>query len=181
MALSKSIRFEIFKRDNFTCQYCGRKAPEAILEIDHIIPKKENGTNKTYNLITSCFECNRGKSHKVLSNKIAREDLHTDIIDLKEQIEQIKFFEDLQMQRDLVELKELEIILTYWYKISEESNRGSGYCEGTSFKTFLKYLDIAEIKNAIDITYSKSRPNYFKYFCGICWNLIKSEKDNRYN
>ena len=26
--VSKKIRFEFFKRDNFTCQYCGRKAPQ---------------------------------------------------------------------------------------------------------------------------------------------------------
>ena len=36
--LTKKTRFEVFKRDNFTCQYCGRMAPDVILEIDHISP-----------------------------------------------------------------------------------------------------------------------------------------------
>ena len=35
--LSKKIRFEVFKRDKFTCQYCGRMSPDVILEVDHIL------------------------------------------------------------------------------------------------------------------------------------------------
>lgn len=37
-AITKTVRFEVFKRDSFTCQYCGRKAPEAVLNVDHIKP-----------------------------------------------------------------------------------------------------------------------------------------------
>ena len=66
--LSKGIRFEVFKRDNFTCQYCGAKAPDVILEVDHINPVKLGGTNEIMNLVTSCFNCNRGKSAKKLSD-----------------------------------------------------------------------------------------------------------------
>lgn len=59
--LSKKIRFEVFKRDKFTCAYCGRKAPDVILEVDHIIPVAKGGDNNITNLITSCIDCNRGK------------------------------------------------------------------------------------------------------------------------
>jgi 5-methylcytosine-specific restriction endonuclease McrA len=38
MAISRKIRFEIFKRDSFKCQYCGRSAPEIVLNVDHINP-----------------------------------------------------------------------------------------------------------------------------------------------
>ena len=38
--LSKKIRFEVFKRDQFTCQYCGKQAPNVVLEVDHITPRK---------------------------------------------------------------------------------------------------------------------------------------------
>jgi 5-methylcytosine-specific restriction endonuclease McrA len=54
-------RFAILKRDNFTCQYCGRKAPDVPLEVDHIIPKSYGGSDKRSNLITCCYECNIGK------------------------------------------------------------------------------------------------------------------------
>jgi len=36
------LRFQIFQRDNFACQYCGRKPPEVELQIDHKYPKREN-------------------------------------------------------------------------------------------------------------------------------------------
>lgn len=66
MAIRNSVRFEVFKRDNFTCQYCGRSAPEAKLQADHVIPQSKGGSDKPYNLITSCFKCNNGKWDKLL-------------------------------------------------------------------------------------------------------------------
>ena len=48
-AISKKLRFEVFKRDNFTCQYCGRMAPDVILEVDHINPVKNGGDNNREN------------------------------------------------------------------------------------------------------------------------------------
>jgi len=67
------LRFEILKRDNFQCQYCGRnpKQDKCKLRVDHIIPRSKNGTNEVNNLITSCEECNLGKSDILLEeNKI---------------------------------------------------------------------------------------------------------------
>lgn len=57
--ISKKIRFEVFKRDKFTCQYCGRSAPDVILEIDHLNPVINGGDNDILNLVTSCRDCNR--------------------------------------------------------------------------------------------------------------------------
>jgi 5-methylcytosine-specific restriction endonuclease McrA len=60
-AIPKKLRFEVFKRDSFTCQYCGKSAPDIILEVDHIHPVSRGGEEDITNLITSCFDCNRGK------------------------------------------------------------------------------------------------------------------------
>ena len=67
--LSKSVRFEVFKRDSFKCQYCGKSAPDVVLEVDHIIPVAKGGDNDLSNLITACFDCNRGKRDKKLTDK----------------------------------------------------------------------------------------------------------------
>ena len=61
--ISKKLRFEVFKRDKFACNYCGKQAPNVVLEIDHIEPVSKGGTNEILNLITSCYDCNRGKSN----------------------------------------------------------------------------------------------------------------------
>lgn len=60
-------RFEVFERDKFTCQYCGRSAPNVILEIDHVVPVSRGGNNDIANLVTSCKECNGGKASRKLS------------------------------------------------------------------------------------------------------------------
>jgi|GEM_PF-4168952 len=62
-----SMRFRIFNRDDFTCQYCGRKPDETKLRIDHIIPVAKRGKTIESNLITSCFECNAGKNDVLLN------------------------------------------------------------------------------------------------------------------
>jgi 5-methylcytosine-specific restriction endonuclease McrA len=63
------LRFEVFKRDNFTCQYCGRNVKDDHIKIhcDHIHPKSKNGLWSIDNLITSCKECNLGKNDVLLA------------------------------------------------------------------------------------------------------------------
>ncbi len=65
------LRFEIFKRDNFQCKYCGRtpRFDNCKLVIDHIIPRNLGGGNTSDNLITSCHECNSGKRDFLLNER----------------------------------------------------------------------------------------------------------------
>lgn len=63
MAVSKKLRFEVFRRDNFACRYCGRSAMAgAVLEADHVKPRARGGSDSATNLVTACEECNSGKS-----------------------------------------------------------------------------------------------------------------------
>ncbi len=64
--LARARRFTILARDQFTCRYCGRKAPDVVLEVDHIHPRSRGGRDTQANLVTSCFDCNRGKTNRVL-------------------------------------------------------------------------------------------------------------------
>lgn len=64
MSLSMRARWRILKRDNFTCQYCGKNFldDENIkLEVDHILPISKGGIDNPKNLITACYACNHGK------------------------------------------------------------------------------------------------------------------------
>ncbi len=66
--ITRGQRFRVFEMDNFTCQYCGAKTPDVKLEIDHIIPILRSGDDSMENLITACYDCNRGKRGRVLIN-----------------------------------------------------------------------------------------------------------------
>lgn len=97
--ISKRMRFEVLKRDHFTCQYCGGKSPEKILHIDHIKPVSKGGKNTMLNLVTSCIDCNLGKSNKLLSDDSAviKQQKETELLaEKKAQIElMIKWQESL--------------------------------------------------------------------------------------
>jgi 5-methylcytosine-specific restriction endonuclease McrA len=60
----KLTRREIFIRDNYTCQYCGRQGPD--LTIDHIIPRSRGGQHTWENLVSACKPCNHRKGGKSL-------------------------------------------------------------------------------------------------------------------
>ena len=69
MSVSLKKRFEILHRDDFRCHYCGAGSPGAVLEIDHIVPESKGGGDEDTNIVTSCYECNRGKSDSYLGRE----------------------------------------------------------------------------------------------------------------
>ncbi len=60
--ISKRVRYEVLRRDDFRCRYCGRRAPDVELHVDHLIPKAWGGTDAKWNLATACQDCNIAKS-----------------------------------------------------------------------------------------------------------------------
>lgn len=63
--VSHALRFAILRRDNFTCQYCGARAPAVPLHVDHVVPVAMGGDASEGNLVTSCQPCNAGKGARV--------------------------------------------------------------------------------------------------------------------
>lgn len=62
MAISKRTRYEVLRRDNFTCRYCGASAPDVKLHVDHVTPVALGGTGLPENLVAACVDCNIGKA-----------------------------------------------------------------------------------------------------------------------
>lgn len=62
--INLKVRFDILYRDNFTCTYCWRKAPDVILHIDHKLPFSKWWETTKENLITSCSDCNLWKKNR---------------------------------------------------------------------------------------------------------------------
>ena len=119
--IPKKIRFEVFKRDAFRCQYCGRSAPDVILEIDHIIPVAEGGKNDLLNLVTSCRDCNRGKGKVLLDDSSAIERQKKQLEDMNAIREQTEML--LQWKQELLLLSEKQIDA-----ISDLVGSITGYC-----------------------------------------------------
>jgi len=184
MPITKKIRFEVFKRDNFTCRYCGRKTPEVILEVDHIIPVSKGGTDDFENLITACFECNRGKGGELLTNVLLEKDIHDETVLLAEREMQLAEYNYIRKRIREREDREIEELKAYF---SENFNY-PGYAEQSfqkivpTIRECLKYISYVDIMDFIDLaierTSDDTRGMYHndaaaKYLVGILRNKIR--------
>lgn len=151
-SISKKIRYDIFKRDSFRCQYCGRSAPDVILEIDHITPVAEGGGNDAFNLITSCRDCNRGKGKQPLSvnETIKKQKEELDALNIKrEQIEMmVQWKEELQklegLQLEAID-RLIESLTTEW--VMNESGK-------STVLSCLKRFSFEEVYEATEISFT---------------------------
>lgn len=66
LPISPKDRWEVFQRDNFTCQYCGAKGQDVQLHVDHVVSVADGGSNEPENLKTACVPCNSGKGARSL-------------------------------------------------------------------------------------------------------------------
>jgi len=58
-------KLRVARRDNYTCQECGKLLREHELEFDHIIPHSRGGTSEEHNVRLTCLKCNRKKGKQV--------------------------------------------------------------------------------------------------------------------
>ena len=56
----KLTRYEVFNRDNYTCQYCGKETKQ--LTLDHVVPRYQSGQHTWENVVSACVPCNRRKA-----------------------------------------------------------------------------------------------------------------------
>jgi len=174
--IGKKMRFEVFKRDKFTCQYCGRKAPDVILEVDHIKPVAEGGKNTILNLITSCRDCNRGKGKVRLEENEEVVKQQDRLQELAEKREQMKMLLDWRneladfMDNQAAELNEYIGKLTGW-RCTE-----SGLAK---LKNLLSRFSFQEVIEAIDISYSRYYTPGRDYTWDIAFNKIGGVCYNR--
>lgn len=171
-AMGKKLRFDVFKRDSFCCQYCGAVPPAAVLEVDHIDPVCNGGENHIDNLVTSCFNCNRGKAGNLLS--AIPQSLATKAAEVKEREEQIAGYREIIQQRvDRIEADMWRVADTL---VTDASIDGMRRDWLQSIKNFNSKLDLFDVIDAAEIARAAkpySGGTRFRYFCGICWNRIK--------
>lgn len=173
MGISKKIRFEVFKRDGFRCCYCGKTPPDVVLEADHIDPKSNGGNDSLDNLITACFDCNRGKKDIPLT-KIPNT-LAENIEVIREREEQIKEHRKLissierRLSKDINDVAKIYTDMFENWELTDTFKK-------SSVKLFLNKLPKNVVMDAMRMACVRRKDNSSaatKYFCGICWAKIK--------
>lgn len=167
-SIPKRMRFEVLKRDKFTCQYCGRQAPDVVLNIDHIKPVSKGGKNELTNLITSCFDCNSGKSDRELSDDSAVKKQKAQLDMLQERREQLDMMRQWQLELTNEVMTESDIVNDVVKKVSYCSLNDNGVRQASKL---VKQFGLELVCEAVRIafsTYSNEQTAWSKVG-GICW------------
>jgi len=61
----KFSRRNIFERDEYSCQYCGRRLPTTELTLDHVVPRSLGGRSTWENIVVACVRCNDRKANRL--------------------------------------------------------------------------------------------------------------------
>ncbi len=169
--ISTKTRFEVFKRDQFTCQYCGAHPPKVVLHVDHIVPVAGGGQNTMDNFITACAPCNLGKGARDLN--AAPKSLEDKANETREREAQLAgWSEVMEARRERIEADMWEVAEA----IQSGASNGFSRAYLTSIRTFNERLGKYAVIEAAEIAFSKkpgSLDQRFRYFCGICWSKIK--------
>jgi hypothetical protein len=172
-AISKKIRFEVFKRDKFQCQYCGKSAPDVVLNVDHIEPVAKGGTNDLVNLISSCFDCNQGKKARLLSDDTLVQKQRRQLELLQERREQLELMLEWKKSLTGFEDEKVNMVSDYWaslmkpYSLNENGKK--------TLDKLMKKFSIEDILESIDIANNK----YLKYDSN--GDIIKESVEEAFN
>lgn len=178
-SLSKKIRFEVFKRDSFTCQYCGKSAPDVVLEIDHINPVANGGNNGILNLITACYDCNRGKGKRLIddNNEISKQKEQLDL--MNEKRNQFKLL--IKWKEELNQLLETQI--DYIDSLFRRYNKSITEYGRNQIKNFIKKFGFEEVLESTEISFNQyyktdaDMHKVFDFIPKIC-AIRKRQKDD---
>lgn len=175
MAVSKRTRYEVLKRDNHTCRYCGGAAPDVKLTVDHVTPVALGGSDAPDNLVAACQDCNAGKSSTAPDAAVVA-DVAQDALrwaaaikmaaevaeaEIEKRWEQNVVFHDLWQ----------ELCIGYgnkpWWRPEDWPE---------TLDTFRRHgLSQRELEDSFWIMHGKSgmqSNQRWRYFCGICWRKI---------
>ena len=178
MAISKRLRFEIFRRDNHACRYCGATAPEAKLTVDHVTPAALGGGDEASNLVTACSDCNSGKT-SITPDAVLVEDVAADAMRWAAAMRAAAELESAKLKSDKGLFDHFEKhVWASWVHGAGEKPFPLPVSWRTSIRAFLAAgLTMAILEECVDIACERSslRPDdRFKYMCGIAWRKVSA-------
>lgn len=200
MAVSKRLRFEVLRRDGFTCRYCGAKAPDATLTVDHVTPVVLGGRDEPANLVAACTACNAGKSSTPADAALVA-DVNAEALQWASSVRSALVEIGT---RDTANSRAAGALVEFWYTHAWPFSRERARCglpvevdlcdmralseyempvDGQlTIERFLRYglpkdaISLA-MERATYMTPGVAPCDAFRYFCGICWRTIREAED----
>lgn len=174
MAVSVRLRFEVFKRDDYTCRYCGRRSPEVVLEVDHIVPVSAGGSDDEMNLATSCWDCNRGKAAVPLAEVMTGSDPHDKAVEALERRRQLEEYNAvIAAEADRIEDDTWDLV-RFWKEeqgfTDEDDLTTIGRADANWLRQALKWCPREKIREFMRIALARRMTRNLRYVAGCARN-----------
>lgn len=169
--VSRRLRYEVLRRDNHACRYCGATAPDAPLTVDHVVPVALGGPSTPENLVTACRDCNAGKSSTAPDATLVG-DVMVDAT------RWAKAAAAARQERAQARHSDDGEVIAIAGLIEEAfaSRHARDVLDSVRvwYDAGLRWQDF---QDAIDATYARPREAYWRYFCGVCWTMVRQHTE----
>ena len=174
MPISKRLRYEILRRDNHACRYCGATAPDVPLTVDHVVPVALGGSDDAGNLVTACRDCNSGKAASSASDRVVA-DVDADAIRWAAAMRQAA--EIAMRERDAI----IEVEQAVWKCFGDELGE---YLPNDWYVSVDRFAAAGlTLEDLVDAAYLAINARHvringmWRYFCGVCWKRVSERQE----
>jgi hypothetical protein len=177
MAVSRRLRFEILRRDSHTCRYCGAKAPDVALTVDHVIPITLGGGDDPSNLVTACQGCNAGKASIAPGSPLV-DDVDAAAVLFARAVEQAIADRRSRLSQLDAELRDFERHIWNTWTFPDAGYRTPLELPADWRQTVERFmaagLDLEDLERLtrVAMTSNAAVDQKWRYFCGCCWRTI---------
>lgn len=167
MVVSKRLRYEVLRRDNYTCRYCGAQAPNVAITVDHVIPESLGGSDSPENLVAACSDCNSGKTSSMPDAPLVAavaEDAARWVAAMRQAVEENRMNDNSAVY---------SAVVGAWTSFRRQREIPGDYRETIDYylNGGLPAADIVAMARVAD---SKSHvDDRWAYFCGCCRNRLR--------
>lgn len=173
MAVSKRLRYEILRRDNHACRYCGATAPDHKLTVDHVIPTTLGGSDEPSNLVAACVDCNAGKTSSNPDAPLV-DDVKADAL---------RWAWAMQLASTVIGQEREKAKRSHAAFIKRWDAWDYHYPVPNNFPESIDALVKAGLTDS-DLVYCVDQTmqrrgvaNRFRYFCGVAWSVARDKQE----
>lgn len=174
MPVSKRLRYEILKRDNHSCRYCGQMAPDAVLTVDHVTPVALGGTDEPSNLVAACKDCNAGKSSTAPDGPLV-EDVKQVDLQWAGAIKRVAASRSRQRRKAMRYASDFLQNWNTWTDRYGNPHELPASWEASIYRFYDLGVPFEDIQHATSLACASSRQGWdgtFRYFAGCVWRVV---------
>lgn len=178
--IPRRLRFEVLRRDNYSCRYCGSRAPEVPLTVDHVKPRALGGTNDPENLVAACGPCNSGKASVAPDSPLVA-DVDMDALRWARAIGYAADAMEEEIRERGIVVDQFDDAWSIWSwsprGTSEPLPRDNNW-EASVIRLRSLGLSRSIMEDLISVSMRKNMgADTWKYFCGCCWRTLDKMHD----